>query len=55
MALTAHLKQLNSKHAELDDKIIQEMKHPSPDHTLISNLKKQKLQIKEKIEFLRAS
>jgi hypothetical protein len=49
MALSAHLEQLNSKHLKLDEKIRNEMKHPMPDTLRIAELKKQKLQIKEKI------
>ena len=49
MALSAHLKQLNNKHATLDEKILEELKHPAPDELLLTELKKQKLQIKQKI------
>jgi len=47
MALSAHLEQLNSKHANLDTQIQDEMRSPMPDHLRLSELKKQKLQIKE--------
>mgnify|MGYP000082487236 CR=1 FL=1 len=49
MALSAHLEQLNNKHSALDAKIQEEMKHPAPDNDLLHDLKKQKLQIKEKL------
>ena len=49
MALSAHLTQLNSKHASLEQKIQEEMRRPMPDHLRISQLKKQKLQIKDEI------
>ncbi len=49
MALSAHLKELNNKHAELDQKIENLMKHPAPDAMALTELKKQKLHIKEKI------
>ena len=49
MALSAHLDQLNNKHLKLDAKIRDELKHPMPDTMRISELKRQKLQIKEKI------
>jgi len=49
MALSAHLEQLNSKHANLDTQIQDEMRSPMPDHLRLSELKKQKLQIKEQI------
>jgi hypothetical protein len=47
MALSAHLEQLNAKHAELEQKIRQEMRSPMPDTVLLSDLKKQKLHIKD--------
>ncbi len=50
MALSAHLEELNSKHVRLDEKIRSEMKHPMPDTLRISELKKQKLQIKQKLD-----
>lgn len=53
MALSAHLKQLNLKHAELDKKINAELKHPAPDALLLTELKKQKFQIKQKLSELR--
>ena len=49
MAATAHLRELENKHAHLDKKIRAEQKSPCPDTTLLSTLKKQKLQIKEQI------
>ena len=49
MALSAHLEQLNSKHADLEAQIQTEMRHPMPDHLRLSELKKQKLHLKELI------
>jgi len=49
MALSAHLEQLNSKHADLETQIQTEMRHPMPDHLRLSELKKQKLHLKEQI------
>lgn len=49
MALSAHLNELNNKHIKLDEKIRSELKHPMPDTIRLAKLKKQKLQIKEKI------
>jgi hypothetical protein len=49
MAMMAHLEELNNKHAKLDETIIAEMKHPAPDTLRISELKKQKFQLKQKI------
>ena len=52
MALSAHLKELNNKHAELDSKIETELKHPAPDTILLTELKKQKLHLKQRISEL---
>ncbi|NNE57688.1 MAG: DUF465 domain-containing protein [Hellea sp.] len=49
MAVTAYLTELKNKHAKIDQKIKQEQKSPSPDTILLTALKKQKLQLKEKI------
>jgi len=54
MALSAHLEQLDSKHAQLDTRIEIELKHPAPDTILVTELKKQKLQLKQKIAEMRA-
>ncbi len=54
MALSAHLKTLNDKHAKLDEQIEDLLKHPAPDTILITELKKQKLQLKEKISHLQS-
>lgn len=49
MALSAHLEQLNSKHANLEQKIQQELRSPMPDQLRISRLKKQKLHLKDEM------
>jgi len=49
MALSAHLEQLNSKHASLEQEIQQEMRSPMPDQLRISQLKKQKLHLKDEM------
>jgi hypothetical protein len=49
MALSAHLEQLNSKHASLEQEIQSEMRSPMPDNLRISELKKKKLQIKQEL------
>lgn len=54
MALAAHLKELNNKHARLDDKIESELKHPAPDAILLTEMKKQKLMLKQKISDLQS-
>ena len=52
---SAHLQALRAKHAALDEEIAQEMARPLPDETVLSNLKRQKLKIKEEIESETAS
>ncbi len=47
---SAHLQALRAKHAALDEEIAKEMARPLPDEMVISNLKRQKLKIKEEIE-----
>ncbi len=54
MAKSARLKTLTVKHSDLDTRIEQEMRNPLPDHLRISNLKKQKLLLKEEINQLSA-
>ncbi len=49
MAIAAHLKELENKHAHLDEKIKEELKLPHPDTLRLSSLKKQKLHLKEQI------
>jgi len=40
---------LKTRHAELEERIHQEMNHPHPDEALVADLKKQKLKIKDEI------
>lgn len=54
MAKSARLKTLTVRHTELDIRIEQEMRSPLPDHLQISDLKKQKLLLKDEIEQLSA-
>ncbi|MEL6686049.1 MAG: DUF465 domain-containing protein [Pseudomonadota bacterium] len=49
MALSAHLEQLQSRHGDIDNQINQELRSPAPDHVKITQLKRQKLQIKDTI------
>lgn len=42
-----HLSALRNKHAELDQKLEHEESRPFPDSSIILNLKKQKLQLKD--------
>ncbi|MEM7728580.1 MAG: DUF465 domain-containing protein [Pseudomonadota bacterium] len=49
MALSAHLEQLQSRHGDIEAQIDREMRSPAPDNVKISQLKRQKLQIKDTI------
>ena len=49
MALSAHLEQLQSRHGDIDNQITRELRSPVPDHVKITQLKRQKLQIKDTI------
>jgi hypothetical protein len=45
----AHSSALIAKHAGLEARIVAETRRPAPDSTLLAELKKQKLKIKEAI------
>lgn len=46
---THELKQLKQKHADLDEALRREENRPMPDEALISQLKKQKLMLKDEM------
>lgn len=46
---TAHRSALEAKHAGLDRQIASETLRPRPDQTVVAELKKQKLRLKEEI------
>lgn len=46
---TSHISALRTKHAGLERQIEQEMARPVPDDTLLQDLKRRKLRIKEEI------
>lgn len=46
---SAHLSALEAKHATLDQRIAAETQRPMPDPAILSDLKKQKLKVKEEI------
>jgi hypothetical protein len=48
---TSHSSSLELKHAGLERKIDEEMSRPMPDTAMIQALKKEKLRIKERLEF----
>ncbi len=49
MSMETHVDALTTKHATLDEIIYDEMHRPSPDNVKISELKRQKLRLKEEI------
>jgi len=52
MAVSAHLETLQSKHANLEEKIQAELRSPLPDNIRVSRLKREKLQIKDTLSQL---
>ncbi len=52
MSTTEYVAQLTEKHNRIDEEIHSEMLHPSSDHVHITELKREKLRIKEKISEL---
>ncbi len=53
MALESHIRELDSRHRDLDLTIRARAKNPSVDDLELSILKKQKLRIKEQIDALK--
>ncbi|HWA23098.1 MAG TPA: DUF465 domain-containing protein [Caulobacterales bacterium] len=53
MALESHIRELDSRHRNLDLTIRARAQHPSVDDLELSILKKQKLRIKEQLDALR--
>ena len=54
MALDAHVTELSEKHRALELQIETEMARPSADNLKITRLKREKLQIKDELERLKA-
>ncbi|MBM9593317.1 YdcH family protein [Roseitranquillus sediminis] len=54
MALSSHLQELRKKHESLSHMVEQEQRSPSSDDLRITELKKQKLRLKEEITRLSA-
>jgi hypothetical protein len=54
MAIESRIRELGSRHEVLDRKIQDETSRPSSDGTMLRELKRQKLRLKEEIEGLRA-
>ena len=49
MSISSHLESLNTRHGQLDAQIQREMRSPLPDSLKVAELKKQKLQIRDRI------
>jgi hypothetical protein len=45
----AHISALETKHADIEARIVQEEQRPWPDTTAVARLKKEKLRLKETI------
>lgn len=53
MSIVSHIDQLKQKHIELEGKIEEAMRHPSTTDDELAELKRQKLQLKDKINGLK--
>lgn len=54
MALDARLRELDARHRDLDEEIELEARRPAADPLHLTEMKRQKLRIKEEIENLRS-
>lgn len=54
MALEAHIAELNEKHLQMKRAIERESHRPSPDQVKLSQMKRQKLMIKDEILHLQS-
>ncbi|MCO6185057.1 YdcH family protein [Rhizobium sp. L1K21] len=55
MNIEAHLATLRQKHGELDAELQNAMNHPSTESSVILDLKRKKLRLKDEIERIRSS
>ena len=55
MSLQDHIHSLKQKHASLEAQLTEEESRPHPDDTLISEIKRQKLRIKDELMRVEAS
>ncbi len=53
MSVEARIAELNHRHAKLEQDLSNELNHPSSDDTVITDLKRQKLRLKEEIQRLK--
>jgi hypothetical protein len=54
MSLLSHINELSAKHRAIEQQIQEELTHPGSDDLKISDLKRQKLRIKDEISRLEA-
>jgi hypothetical protein len=54
MSIEAHLESLQRKHGDLESQISQILSRPSPDQVELTQLKREKLRLKEEIEKIRS-
>ena len=55
MAIDARLRELGNRHQTLDRAIDEEIRRPAADGTRLTQMKRQKLRLKEEIEVLRGA
>jgi hypothetical protein len=55
MSLNAHLQELKKKHQHLSDQVEKAQRSPGSDDLSVTELKKQKLRLKEEIERLNSA
>jgi len=55
MTIDARIRELGSRHQNLERAIEEELRHPSTDSLRVKELKLQKLRLKEQIEVLRGA
>lgn len=55
MSIQGRIEELSSRHRRLDQQIEQEQKRPSADATLLQQMKREKLRIKEELRTLKPS
>lgn len=54
MALEARIETLEQRHQQLENTLLEKLKHPGSDDNEIADLKRQKLQIKDTLEQLKS-
>ena len=55
MSVESHLEQLVKKHGALEHEIAEAIAHPSVDDSIVTDLKRKKLHVKEEIERLKSA